>query len=213
MKPLKITAILGSPITPSAQTKDIRMDALLAFSIFQEMGHWTPKAGEDMLIPELPLLALWRDEKKPLWACSNMQYGEVHSSIYYRHRRWDAIALSYLKRKMTSIQFQTGRFKDKRIAYSVIYPLDRQVHWLAIGDKAEVERLLEPITSIGKHFSCYGSVLEWVVEEMDFSQDEIIKRRDIPVRSGLKKAGKMAMLTWTPPYHFRPWAEVCYVAE
>lgn len=210
--PLRITCELyqGAQV---AQYDPIMFDGILANAAVREM------TGGGMLPPSLapyeislPLHCLWRSEEGlPLWAATCLYPVEpTFSDMLYLHKRAQTGQFTQGKKGKFSINVSVGRWMERRVPTPTI--LAARWEALAIGDLAEIQRLLPLISHIGKRRAAgMGEVRAWGVEALPaLSIGDLLIRdhrlsRPIPLDARHLIEGWMpdagATLTgWTPPY-------------
>ena len=186
MTPLHVTAHLYSgfantdPWSPS-------LDGILAYWYLKERTDpdlFAIGATTDaMLIPVegLPLEVV-RHGDWWWYAVSSPVYAPAATVRRHQHRRFDEQHERYLdlEGKSGKIQTASGSFKNYR--RTIQQHITNQVDWYAVGDQAEVERLLRYATAVGyKTAAGYGRVRRWEVVELDDVDDRAYRHRPLPV--------------------------------
>ncbi len=101
------------------------------------------------------------------WACSFACFEVLKEDRRYWHKRFDQdLGEQYIdfNGRRGSVNVKSAQYKNYRIPLN--YILIPKIEWYAVGDKAEIEILLQYITHIGKKPSQgFGRVREWTVEE------------------------------------------------
>lgn len=200
MEPLKITAKL---LTGQVVTADLwlPLDSILAYAWMME--HHPDKLAastsgmrpEDILEPELPLERRGEGDDW-YWACSFALGSPRGQQIVYYHRRFDAqeseAYVDFGKRR-GKVNHKAGPYRSCRVPLMVV--LVPELVWYAVGNRYEVEWLLQYITHIGKKRSQgYGRVARWTVER---AEEDLSSLRPIPDPEGDFEMGVR------PPYWMR----------
>jgi CRISPR type IV-associated protein Csf3 len=154
----------------------------------------------------LPLeVVRWRD----WWwyACSLPIYEQAAEVTRYMHRRFDAQhAERYLdlQGKSGRILTAAGPYKNRRLG--IRHHVTDRVQWYAVGDAAEVERLLLRCGNIGmKYGAGFGRVRRWLVEPIvDDPDDRAYRYRPLPV----EYATEIGVTGSTIEYGLRPPARI-----
>lgn len=171
MTPLKITCALrngfaaNDPWSPS-------IDGILGYFLRRE------QLGEERFavtsidsssmtpVDDLPLAKIeWNGDW--WYRCSSPVYASQAEFLRYYHRRFDAAAaVVYLQPQRAKLETRCGPFKNYRLSARVI--VTPEVVWYAVGDQAEVERLLRRCSAIGGKIGAgFGRVKAWRVEKAD----------------------------------------------
>lgn len=201
MQPLIVDALMVTPYVPP-----VHLDGLLSQAVLTA-HQCAPKFGDVCVVP-LPIKMLWVSPKGfPLWAVSDML--EVDESVIcreYWHKRYPSHRADFGE-KLNAVT-TAGRWKEYRV------PLDgRRVNVLrsiVLGNKDEIERLLEFVTHIGKKGAAgYGRVAQWQVSGFvaDGVEDLILSSKAVPIdcEQAPKQTGKLSpSIAWTPPYWYAP---------
>lgn len=168
MKPLKITAKLfdGRIATTDGY---LPIDSILAAAWMKR--HHPGKYYnsnpiiDDMIAPVLPLAKLDGD----IYASSFAQYKKAGEEIAYWHKRFDAqLSEDYadFRGRRGKVNTTSSTYKAYRMPMNII--LAAEIIWYVVGDRNEVESLLEEIPSLGKKTSQgFGQVTQWIVEEIE----------------------------------------------
>lgn len=194
---LKITCQLVNAYAP-AENESIHFDSLLTYLVANDVR--TPALNIDGKVFPLPLDLLWiSPEGYPLWACSDLKPESWHQeSVDWWHKRLSSVHL--IDWSSNPNIKNVGRNKDYRVPLRTVLT-DKLVAY-AIGNKAEIERLLIHATHIGKKRSQgFGRVTNWQVEafEGDGISDLIQSNRPLPLEFlGFERRGVLG--GWTPPY-------------
>lgn len=206
--PLIISARLATPVVhaePGITHLDsiITSAAITSHPVASRWGRNVPA-----VVP-LPFELLWvSDDGLPLWACTPLMANlpGIDGREYW-HKRYPTDRADFGKR--LSANTTSGRWREYRVPMPV--QSVGTLHALAIGNAAEIERLLAYITHIGKKGSAgYGRVAQWSVTESSHTVDDIMRLRPIPVASGLVAEGAVKVRPWTPPYWYAPWWSECF---
>jgi len=226
--PLRIVLLLR-PGARLAGYDPLNLDNLLARCVVDEatQGAGLPFAPGAYNLP-VPLRCLWRDDEGlPLWAATAFHpAGEQATDLAYWHKRVQNGRFTGTRTGTFAIRSTNGRWMERRV------PLPNVVcqRWeaSAIGDPAEIARLLAPIGFVGKRrTNGFGEVEGWLVEPAEFAliQDGRLTRPlpagAVPLLGGAVPIGTASPVGWTPPQWkpalFRPgwWtgAEVEEVAK
>jgi len=197
MQPLKITAVMASGQV-AAIDDVINFDSLIGYVWMEEnypehLHNDGLKTGK-VIIPELPL------EKRGsgndwYYAASIAEYEVLKETLVYWHKRLDVpLSEQYVdfRGKSEKIKVNAGRYKNYRIP--LVIKLIPELTWYVVGDKTEIERMVQKIYRIGKKRSQgFGEIKEWIVEEIN---EDYSYRRYIPAPTGNELRGIR------PPYHW-----------
>lgn len=212
MKPLEVVAILqGDIVLPNGH---LALDGLLAASVAREQGI-PPAHYKDEIVPiDVPL------EKHASGAYHLASVG--HCEVEESERRWInrrypvEQAQTLGEQRFRSYKVDSGACRSYRMPVPAFYARDDAMTWWAIGDRDEVERLLQNITYVGKKRSTgHGRVREWRVRELD--EHEVwegfpVMREGMPLRAlpldtpGLSDVAPVALGVLSYPYWAR-WLE------
>lgn len=163
-EPLCITLYLR-PGGRIAGYDPLNLDNLLARCVVDEAtaGMGLPNEPGAYRLP-VPLKCLWRSQQGyPLWAATPFYpVSDCVADVAYWHKRAQSGQFTRTKSGRFSIRATQGRWMERRV------PLPTQVCdiWQAtcIGDAAEIARLLQPLSHVGKRRSSgFGEVLRWEV--------------------------------------------------
>lgn len=209
LEPVRVVCVLASgPINYDPPC----LDGILAGAVVSEVSYGLGLSDrEDAYDIPLPLECLWRNEKGwPLWAASYFcPIGESVADTVIQHRR--AITGQFSKGRGGKLKITTnmGRHMERRMPYPILET--RELEALAIGDIAEIARLLRGIQFLGKRRNTgLGEIIEWRIEPIaELTKVEILVRENKLSRAIPQGAvGQLApfwpveppVLTgWTPP--------------
>ena len=165
MKPLKVTAILASPIAGSVPM----LDGIVAYEAYFRQGKSIKLASRksDPIEP-------WTGEDLPILSrpCNGILVPCTSSPIYldsfaYEERiskRFGAEnALLLREDERKTIDTASGAFKS---AWVPLFTLPaKEVVWFVVGSRRKLLKVLKHIDAIGAKRSCgYGRIQEWRVE-------------------------------------------------
>jgi len=196
-------------------TDMVALDAVLASSIVQHYPYPVSfEEGTAHVVP-LPVTPFWvSPEGRPLWACSMLHpVGRLMREAHYYHGRFPSGDLDLMQRKRANTS--AGPTKELRVAQQLI-AADRLVA-VVVANPDEVERLLAPVTHIGKKPAQGHGRVQWTVrplnEDRDAIRNWVLSQRPVPARSGLgpERSDWVPRSGWTPPYWYAPWHEPCRV--
>ena len=168
--PLKVTASIRGSFAASDPWSPA-LDGIIAYWALRErLGEEAFAASEvagDKMTPVegLPLLRVeWNDLW--WWACSSPIYEPIAEFLRYFHRRFDShLAETHMKGKKGLTSVKAGPYKNFRL--TTANKVVDQIVWFAIGDPAEVARLLSRCKAIGARRGVgNGTVDCWDVEEV-----------------------------------------------
>jgi len=203
---LTIIAELATPLI-HAERNMTHLDGILSSAAITD--HPAPSKWDKVAIVPLPIDLLWVSPRGlPLWACTPLMVSDdAVTSHEYWHKRYPTDRADFGAK--LSANTSSGRWREYRMPVAA-QSASRLVA-LAIGHAAEVQRLLDGITHIGKKGSMgYGRVLRWsVVETAGVTPDDILSRRPVPVASRLRQGDPVPARGWTPPYWYAPHWEDC----
>lgn len=192
MIPLKITAHL---LTGKIATGDLYLplDSMMAYVWMTEehpermVASASGISPEELIEEELPLEK--RGEGDGWYWAASFACGEpIREEILYWHKRFDFdLGSKYVDfgKRRGKVDVKAGLYKNHRMPM-ITYLLPK-LDWYAVGDKAEVERMIRQITHIGKNRSQgFGRVTEWTVEEWP---EDLSHLRAIPDPDGEYEMG------------------------
>lgn len=186
LEPIKVTAKM---MTGQVATTDgyLPLDGILAY-VWVKENH--PELLEGDAGKAAPIVV---DHKLPIekrgqgddwyWACSFACYMPLKETRRYWHKRFDAQhAEEYVDfgNRRGKVNVRSAQYKNYRIPLNIL--LIPEITWYLVGDKAEVERMVNQITYIGKKASQgLGLVREWTVESIE---EDLSWLRPIPDENG-----------------------------
>ncbi len=143
-------------------TGSIALDGLLAWAVALR-DQLPPAYTADEIIPiEIPV------QKEPegrFHLCSFSVSETDHYSTRWVQRRPVIKEAQMLGRSIRSIQINAGLSKAFRIPMETRHLKGDYLYWYCIGDRTEIERLLELITHLGKRRGIgLGEVRKWRVK-------------------------------------------------
>lgn len=188
MESLKITAQLYSGFASSDEWSPA-LDGILAYRHMQEVlgseEFGLAASDPQRLAPVegLPLeVVVWRE----WWwySCSLPIYSQAAEVTRHLHRRFDAQHAERhvdLGGKSGRVMVAAGPYKNRRLG--IRHHVTDRVEWYAVGDRAEIERLLRGCGHIGmKYAAGFGRVRSWHVEPIgDDPEDRAYRHRPLPV--------------------------------
>lgn len=208
MKSLHVRAHLAEPVL--AGTDGLHLDGILSYGYFMSL----PKRERDKLPSmdsewvvdfDLPIKKWEVDTSQDVdnrllsgerlwgWVCTRELLVWPVKSKYEVRKRPEADWMTVLSGDRT-LNIGGGPMKAHNLTYPCAFAKTQE--WGCIGDKEEVERLLSFVKGIGKKCSLgMGKVMNWEVEEADFTEDDIILNRRMPNDNGFIVRGIRA------PYH------------
>jgi CRISPR type IV-associated protein Csf3 len=183
MTPIAITAHLHSGFA-SSDPWSPSIDGILAYHHLRERMHpdeFAVRSGRTDLMEPVDDLPLEIQRHGDWWwyACSVPMYRKYGEVRRYLHRRFDQREGEiYLQPGIRKIMTQAGPYKNARTA--VQQRITDRVTWHVIGDRPEVERLLETCTHIGGRVGAgFGRVRRWSFDDGD--ADMARRLRPLPV--------------------------------
>lgn len=215
--PKRLLTIIAEPVTPVIESEPgaINLDSLLSYAAITTHPTETMPVHDIPAIIPLPIALAWiSPAHQPLWASTPLRpVGPEAESREYWHKRHPADRADWAAKP--SVNTRAGRWKEYR--QPVRGKLPSRYAALAIGHRAEIERLLTVCTHIGKKASMgYGRIGRWTVIEQDADPviDDILAQRPVPIAYYAGKpvppGGIIAPnRAWTPPYWYAPWWADC----
>lgn len=209
-EPLIVTAELVTPII-HAEPDATHLDSILAFAALTDHPCESYHAPGGVSAVPLPLELAWVSPNGlPLWACTPlMPAGETLATREYWHKRYPSHRADFGS-KVNAIT-SAGRWREYRTPVNAQQV--QRLHALAIGNVAEIERLLRIVSHIGKKGSMgYGRVARWSVTQAGHGRDDVLALRAVPVAyyTGRQPVGALALNRgWTTPYWYSPWWADC----
>lgn len=199
---LKITAHLQSGIIAP---EGMPLDGVLMFQKIRERDGFQFVTTTEDIFPEtdnpieLPFAKHNDGRSDWFWACSFAVWpnNTVHGTDYW-NKRFDLNLAGLIdwKGKVQKIDTSQGKFKPYHMP--VFYRMAPTIHWYAVGNKPEIERLLYFCTHLGKKTSQgWGAVRQWNIESYSFDwsiSDGVKLLRPIP------KVGTGRFNGIRPPY-------------
>jgi len=183
---IKVTAKM---MTGQVATTDgyLALDGILAY-VWMKENHpelMDADAGKNnpIIIPDdLPIAKRGAGDDW-YYACSFACYTPLKETRRYWHKRFDAqLAEEYVDfgNRRGKVNVRSAQYKNYRIPLNIL--LIPEITWYLVGDKAEVERMVNQITHIGKKASQgLGLVREWTVESIE---EDLSWLRPIPDENG-----------------------------
>lgn len=171
MQPLIITAHLMTGFA-SSDPWSPAIDGILAYQFMREkLGaeEFALNQHRNDKLQPVDGLPLAVEQWQSWWwyQCSSPIYRAHADVTRYLHRRFDAGAAERYwgnQGKSGKVLVAGGPYKNVRMP--IIQHVTPAVHWSAVGDKAEVERLLSKVTHIGGRCGAgYGRIREWSVTD------------------------------------------------
>lgn len=212
--PLIITAELVTPYVPTGSDGAMHLDGMLSQAVLTAHPCAPQFNGHACIVP-LPIDILWISPKGlPLWAASDMlaDGGSVQAREYW-HKRYPSHRADFGS-KMAAVT-TAGRWKEYRVPLNAVR--SDKLKSVAIGNKAEIVRLLGYVSHIGKKGSAgYGRVARWIVDDLpvDNALDLVLAAKSVPVECAamMDLQGKYSPLKgWTPPYWYAPYHSACLI--
>lgn len=160
MEPLRIQAILQAGLI--VQYGAVALDALLAamYAVVHHMGRLELTRDEPAPLP-LPL-AREPGGRFDLASFSVANFDQ-HQTTHF-HRAFPALEAKHLTH-MRGYNQANGPNKSYRIPVSIATPTDNVLTWFCIGNRKEIECLLQYCHHLGKRRGAgEGKVLRWTVE-------------------------------------------------
>lgn len=212
--PMLVTARMGEPVITYGD--GLHLDGILAWAAYRDLT-------EEQRYEMPPISTAWAlDFDLPIarWSVDGGRCLGADKRLLDEHGRvWGWLATQALAdwekhsihevRKRVPLE-ELARWADARTvhigcgpakAYDLGFPTQwaPTISWFAIGDPAEVERLLRThVYGIGKHCAKgLGRVLEWGVEPADVDEAFIIARR----RMACSESEATSIMSIRPPYH------------
>ncbi len=207
-EPLKVTAVLTSPYV---STDYIFFDALISSAVWQscmgQKAYDIPENKTELFHIPLPLKLI--GEKELFYAASiGFPKHAVEGTA-----RWRKNTEIESKKK---IRIGSGEFK--RYDMPMPYTSAEEIVFYVNGNKAEIQRLLQYIPSIGKKRSQgYGNVRTWHVEQSTHDYSVVkdgVPMRPIPVSEAIPfnlKCDVEMLFACRSPYWHRKNLARCYM--
>lgn len=206
MNNLQVTAYLNSGIAVTDKWSP-NLDALLYFLWLDGRGLANPNANAKNLIKaDIPIDKVIINDKL-LYKVSSPIYKVQNEQIIRYRKQWDYQDkhLNWGKKK-AKVDTSQGQFKNWDLPLKIIET--NRIDWYCVGDKLEIERLLNSCTHLGKKRSQgKGQILRWNVQVIDCDKSFYFEgqiMRPIPtncVNPDILK-GTFDVMQWafTPPY-------------
>lgn len=215
MENLQITVQLNSGIAVTDKWSP-NLDALLYFLCLDERGLANPNANAKKYIKaDIPLDKVVINDKV-LYKVSSPIYQVKNEEIIRYRKRWDNQDkhLNWGKKK-AKVDTSQGQFKNWDLPLKIIET--NRIDWYCVGDKLEIDRLLNNCSHLGKKRSQgKGQILNWKITTINkdrsfYWQGKIM--RPIPVdclNSDMLK-GTFDVMKWafTPPYFLPEHKAIC----
>lgn len=209
MRPLIVTAetpagyASGDPWSPT-------LDGILAYAVTRE--RLGPDMGTNLDLRPVEGLPLAVEEHGGQWwyAAGVPEAEPIRQYDRHLHRRFDVLDAERLVPGVRKVQTAMGPYKAMRKPRHVT--VTGTVRWQAIGEAAEVRRLLAGIPSIGSGWSRgFGRVVRWTVEEVE----AVTIRRPVPVAWGEERGitGARMIAALRPPAHLSENRVMCVMPE
>lgn len=201
---------------------ELHFDSMLGAAVVQSFPCPVDFSGGTKVVP-LPLDTLWISEDGlPLFAASLFrQEGPWITDRQYWHKRYPLGHVEWSTRKNANTS--AGRWKEYRVPLAPQVPDSERrarLETRCIGNKEEIERLVQYLTHIGKKASQgFGRVLKFEVTPWDVHPDVakliILNNRPVPAAYYYEQHGPDVPMDWiiqgwTPPYWYAPWHRACY---
>lgn len=199
MIPIVVTAILQEPvITYGSQVDHLCLDGPLSWALMRQAGE-LPPMGDWPLDFEVPLAKwtlplptgladprLYATGVDAVWGwCSGPGRYDALRHGRMEVRRSPCISPLQAWTDADTVQIAMGRFKGKDVSYPSV--VAREIRWSAVGDPAEVRRLLSSCPGVGKlRHHGNGAVSEWLVEEGGHA-DDWKRGRYLPDATGIPR--------------------------
>lgn len=209
---LRVLAHLA-PSTQIVNYDQINFDNLLCAAVVEEawntVGAWGWQARPAAL--PCPLTTLWRDERGlSLYAAGLMQpLGASTRDVVYHHKRAPRGAYSRGNSKDGGLRMETnkGRYMERQIPMPTLAV--QTLECFCVGDPAEIARLLENISHLGKRRgNGFGAVERWEIQPArHFASDCVcdtggIWKKALPMAAasalGIAPEGALSLVGWTP---------------
>lgn len=220
MRPLHITAFLGTAFIPAEPPDRLHLDGILSWSVVTSRPYPLNFSGPTIVVP-LPLQCLWvSPDGHPLWATSMLrpQGSALHDKSFW-HKRYpqDRADWDTRGRAITS----RGRWKEYRMPVATI--MCEQIEAVCVGHQRAIEELLALVTHVGKKGSMgFGQILRWLIEPWPGPTADAIRyilaQRPVPtayyaVHPPPKTPRNLVQRGWSPPYWYAPQHALCVEPE
>ena len=209
--PKELLRVTAHCVTPVILGDDgvIHLDSVIGSAV--AAAHPCPFKHDCWDVFPMPLAILWQDDRGyPLWAATDLQpVGDKAVGREYWHKRYPADKAPFGKKQTANTT--AGRWREYRVPVETV--ACERFEAACIGNREEVQRLLDHIGHIGKKTGAgYGKVAKWTVEPLHDEQPEMLValNRPLPLEYARKNCivGVRGRRGWTPPYWFAPnWTE------
>jgi hypothetical protein len=203
VKPIIVTCRVTKPVI--MPTGGLNLSAILAWAVAENGGLPPPK--QQPVPIEVPIACAWRSpDGWPLWLSTG--FYPVDGGVIHRqwvHKRYPADRADFGSKM--KINLAAGPFKEKRVPVAAHTATLWKAAALATDDD-RVRELLSRVMSLGARAGHgFGAVYSWTLEDAPHvDTDFILRRRTVPIASGLMD-GPVSTMPWTPPYwHAALWA-------
>lgn len=211
MENLLIIAEMGSPV--SLLYNYINMDGLLATGYGLENNLQDEKIDlSKEIVIDIPLKKI-----SDFYACSTSFFvssNNIKSSEKW-YKRWEEQYSSYIN---ATKKINTGRGAFKNYAVSLPTLQTELACWFVVGNKIEIERLLNKyIFDLGKKRSQgFGKIKKWHI--LNVNSDYSLKvdnkpTRQIPTDALHFDNSKVRQLTYKFPYFASQFSKMCFIPE
>ena len=215
-RPLIIDAVLATPYVPAGSDQSVHLDGILSQAVLTAHPCAPQFNGQACIVP-LPIEILWLSAQGlPLWAASDMlPDGDTNQAREYWHKRYPSHRADFGTK--LSATTTAGRWKEYRVPLNAVRT--DKLRAVAVGNKAEIERLLSFVSHLGKKGSAgYGRVAQWGVSDLPVENalDLILSAKAVPVDYAVESeiSGIYNPLKgWTPPYWYAPNWSPCMAAK
>jgi len=217
----KVTAMLASPLAGEAPA----LDAILEYELAHRLGYLHSKK----LTRAVPLSEIQRPPipvsrydamGRPVYRCSDPILGPVLAEWKeYQNKRLDlnmSLLVDPAQRKKLLVA--SGPYKMRHAPLRV--RLVESISWFIRGDRAEINKLLKKIHSLGAHRNIgYGIIYRWEYEEQpedwslfaDTPEGKRVLMKTMPVGPYLESAvgyRKSFGGGWPPYWHSENYTEI-----
>ena len=168
MIPLTITAHLERGFSASDRWSPA-LESIIAAMQLQDKIGWQQYASEQSqnqatTFNDLPIQKVNAGSELWWWACSMPEFESSHEINRAFFKRFDISNCLLIDKKVKTIELTKGQFKNYALSFKEV--ITKQVTWHCVGDKAEIERLLNHCQQIGsQRGKGLGYVTDWEVKE------------------------------------------------